>query len=153
MSMGDSKKETIIVDGKKRTNRIPQKTLNPYIKSSLLTTLKRDDIEITTHRTAGTDETTVKNSGGKYLFSYLNAWDYGYYCVYAANPSQGGEKIMVAEMDWYEADHNTNQQQQDIFDIGHAITQKQRELETIKEARKTLTPEEIQVLQALGISK
>lgn len=153
MSMGNAKKETVFYNGKERTSRIPQKPLNPIVKATLLTTLKRNDIKITRKATPGDDIYTVTDAAGKMLFSYGNAWDYGYYRIYVANQNQGAEPIMVAEMDWYEGDGYTNPQQQDIFDIAHAMQEKSRELDRINEAQNSLTPEEIMALKTLEASK
>lgn len=70
-----------------------------------------------------------------------------------ANPKEGAEPILVAEMDWYENDLYTNSQQQDVFDIFHALNEKRDELQDIEKARNDLTPEEVQALQALGITR
>lgn len=154
MSMGNAKKETVVgADGKKRTSRIPQKPLNQFIKAALLTLLKRDDISIKDDVRAGSNTITVLDSKGKYLFSYDNAWDYGYYRIFMANPKEGAEPLLVAEMDWYENDLYTNPQQQDIFDVFKALNKKRDELQSIEKARNALTPEEVKALQALGMAR
>lgn len=154
MSMGGAKIEKVMdSDGVQRNSRIPQKPLNKYIKATLLTLLKRDDIKINDDIRAGSNTATVTDSKGKYLFSYDNAWDYGYYRIFMANPKEGAEPILVAEMDWYENDLYTNSQQQDVFDVFHALNEKRDELQAIEKARNDLTPEEVQALQALGITR
>jgi len=152
MSMGNAKQEIVTdANGKKRTSRIPQKPLNPYIKSALLTLLERKDISIKYDMRPASTVISVLDSKGKLLFSYDNAWDYGYYCIFMANPKEGEKPLLVAEMDWYESDFYTNPQQQDIFDVFNALNKKHEELQSIEKARKDLTPEEVQALQALGI--
>ncbi|MFQ6739683.1 MAG: hypothetical protein ACLRFJ_03390 [Alphaproteobacteria bacterium] len=154
MNMGNAKKETVVdANGNKRTSRIPQKPLNQFVKAALLTLLKRDDISIKNDISAGSNTITVLDSNGKYLFSYDNAWDYGYYCIFVANPKEGAKPLLVAEMDWYESDSYTNPQQQDIFDVFKALNKKRDELQSIEKARQDLTPEEVQALQALGMSR
>lgn len=154
MSMGKAKKETVVgADGNKRTSRIPQKPLNQFIKAALLTLLKRDDISIKDDIRAGSNTITVRDSNGKYLFSYDNAWDYGYYRIFMANPKEGAEPLLVAEMDWYENDLYTNPQQQDVFDVFKALNKKRDELQSIEKARNALTPEEVQALKALGMAR
>lgn len=154
MSMGKAKKETVVdAAGNKRTSRIPQKPLNQFIKAALLTLLKRDDISIKDDIRAGSNTITVRDSKGKYLFSYDNAWDYGYYRIFMANPKEGAEPLLVAEMDWYENDLYTNPQQQDVFDVFKALNKKRDELQSIEKARNALTPEEVQALKALGMAR
>lgn len=140
-------------DGNKRTSRIPQKPLNQFIKAALLTLLKRDDISIKDDIRAGSNTITVLDLNGKYLFSYDNVWDYSYYRIFMANPKEGAEPLLVAEMDWYENDLYTNPQQQDVFDVFKALNKKRDELQSIEKARKDLTPEEVQALQALGMAR
>ncbi|MFQ6778360.1 MAG: hypothetical protein ACLRFI_03670 [Alphaproteobacteria bacterium] len=140
-------------NSKQSINRIPKKPLNKFIKSALLTLLKRDDIKIIDHVSAGSNTITVTDSQGKYLFSYENGWDFGYYYISMANPENNEKPIKVAEMDWYENDGNTNPQQQDIFDIFNALNNKRTELQAIEQARKNLTKDEIQALKALGIER
>jgi hypothetical protein len=150
MSMGQAKATSL---GNGKTNRIPQKPLNKFVKAQLLATLKRDDIKITFKAEPGVTTTTVSDSMGNPLFVYENAWDYGYYNIQVPDSKTKGDTIMIAEMDWYESDDNTNTQQQDIFDISKALETRRHELETIEEDRKNLTPEEIQALKVLGLSK
>ena len=152
MSMGNAKKGTVVdADGNKRTSRIPQKPLNQFIKAALLTLLKRDDISIKDDIRAGSNTITVLDSNGKYLFSCDNAWDYGYYRIFMANPKEGAEPLLVAEMDWYENDGNTNQQQQDIFDIADALRKKMDDTMRVENGIKTLTAAEQDVLNTWGI--
>lgn len=161
MSLGDAKIEKVKdSNGQQRNSRIPQKPLNKYIKAALLTLLKRDDIKIKDDVQAGSNVATITDLKGKYLFSYDNAWDYGWYRIFMANPKEGAKPILVAEMDWYENDGYTNPQQQDVFDIFNAINrkrvelrEKQDEMLAIEKSRKDLTPEEIQALKALGIAR
>lgn len=154
MSMGDAKIQKITdVNGNERTSRIPQKALNPFIKSKLLTLLKRDDITIETVNEPGSTELIVRDEGGKMLFSYDNAWDYGYYKIAVANSQPNAQPVVVAEMDWFENDQYTNPQQQDIFDIFKALQSKSAELRKIEEGRKNLTEAELQALKSLGFSK
>ncbi|MBR1380584.1 MAG: hypothetical protein IJ560_03265 [Alphaproteobacteria bacterium] len=153
MGMGDAKQETVVDINGKHISRIPQKPLNRYIKATLLTLLKRDDIKIKVNSEPGSSTVTVTDSNDKFLFAYDNAWDYGYYRIFMANPKEGAEPILVAEMDWYERDGYTNYQQQDIFDVSDALGAKLRQLEFIESARNNLTPEEIQAIQALGIAR
>lgn len=150
MSMGDAKVETL---SNNKRSRIPQKPLNKFIKAQLLATLKRDDITIETKPDWGRHDTLVKDTKGKTLFGYHCAGDYGYYNIWVPAPKAGAENIVVAEMDWFENDNYTNPQQQDIFDVFDATDAKSRELEAIKKDRESLTPEEIQALKTLGLSK
>ena len=87
------------------------------------------------------------------LFSYDNAWDYGYYKITVANSQPNAQPVVVAEMDWFENDQYTNPQQQDIFDIFKALQSKSAELRKIEEGRKNLTEAELQALKSLGFSK
>ena len=119
----------------------------------MLTLLERDDILIKENVRAGSNTLTVFDSNGKYLFSYENGWDYGYYRILMANPNEGAQPFVVAEMDWFDNDAHTNQQQRDIFDIFDAVRKKEDALNLIEKARKNLTPEEVQALQALGLEK
>ena len=70
-----------------------------------------------------------------------------------AHPDPKKEPILVAEMEWYENDLNTNSQQQDIFDVFKAMNEKRKELQNREEALKNLTPDEVLALQALGITQ
>ena len=139
--------------GRTHINRIPQKPLNKYIKATLLTWLRRDDISIKNEIYASGNTLTVFDSNGKYLFSYDNAWDYGYYCIHMASSKEVEEPLLVAEMDWYENDLNTNSLQQDVFDVFDALDKKWKELQAIEEDRKSLTQDEIDALNALGRPK
>ena len=150
MSMGQAEANDL---GNGRTNRIPQKPLNKFVKAQLFATLKRDDIKITFNAEPGVTTTTVSDSKGNPLFIYENAWDYGYYNIQVPDPKNKGQTIMIAEMDWYESDDNTNPQQQDIFNIADALHARRLELEAIEKDRENLTPEEIQALKVLGLSK
>lgn len=151
MSMGNAKIEKVIdKNGNERTSRIPQKPLNKFMKSQLLTVLKRDDITIETKADAGSREYRILDKDGKLLFLYDNVWDYGYYYISVPNPEAGKGPIIVAEMDWFENDSYTNPQQQDIFDIFHAIGDREIELRKIAEARKNLTESEMLALKSLG---
>lgn len=153
MTAGKAKIEKVVdSDGVQRNSRIPQKPLNQFIKGALLAVLKRNDIKIKDNVRAGSNVLTVEDLDGNYLFSYDNAWDYGYYRIFMVNPKQA-EPILVAEMDWYENDLYTNSQQRDIFDIFDALNDKKVELDELENARKKLTPEEQQALKALGISR
>jgi len=152
MTMGRAKIEQVLDSkGMMRQSRIPQKPLNLYIKGALLAILERNDIKIKSTNHAGSSVFTVTDSKGKYLFSYDNAWDYGYYRIFMANSKAEGEPILVAEMDWYENDGYTNKQQQDIFDVFEAIKVKAAKLDEIEAARQSLTAEEVLALQAMGI--
>lgn len=154
MTGGDAKVETIVdANGTKRISRIPQKPLNKLIKAALLTLLKRDDISIKDDIRASGNTFTVLDQNGKYLFSYHDAWDYGYYTISMANPNEGAEPLLVAEMDWRENDLYTNPQQQDVFDVFEALKKRRDELRSIEKAREDLTPEEVQALQALGVAR
>lgn len=158
MSMGQAK-VTKLADG--RTNRIPQKPLNGFVKAKILSYLKRDDINIKpVTRSMGANAWEVTDMAGEYVMSYENAWDYGYYYIEMANPAQKGQRIVVAEMDWYEADNNTNPQQQEIFNISNEMEKRAEELKKLRansvdlEAeRKKLTPDEILALKTLGVSE
>lgn len=150
MSMGQAKATSL---GNGKTNRIPQKPLNKFVKAQLLATLKRDDIKITFKAEPGVTTTTVSDSKGNPLFIYENAWDYGYYNIQVPDSTAKGKTIMIAEMDWYESDDNTNTQQQDIFNIADALHARRLELEAIEKDRENLTPEDIQALKVLGLSK
>lgn len=145
--------EFIDVNGVRHTDRTPAKRLNKYTKSALLTILKRDDIKIIDKYYAGSNTITVTDSQGKFLFMYDNGWDYGYYQISMANPKDPEHPLVVAEMDHYENDNNTNSEQQDVFDVFNALTKKRAELEAIEEDRKALSPEEWHALQALGITR
>ena len=158
MSMGQAK-VIELADGRK--NRIPQKPLNGFVKAKILAYLKRDDIDIKpVTRSMGATAWEVKDGAGKYVMSYENAWDYGYYYIEMANPKVEGQRIVVAEMDWYENDNNTNPQQREIFNISHEMEKRAEELNKLREnsvdletERKKMTPDEILALQALGISE
>ncbi len=142
-------------------DRVPTKKLNPFVKAQLLATLKRDDITIEEKPDWGATHWSVKDSNVALLFTYENAWDYGYY--YIEVPSQKTKNnIKVAEMNWYEADNHTNPDQKDIFDIGNALAERKKELEKAKtanqskkleEARQNLTAEEVLALQTLGFNE
>ena len=136
-----------------KPNRIPKKPLNPFVKGQLLAILVRNDIKISDKFYPGSSTITVTDAKGKFLFSYDNGWDYGLYRIHMAHPDPKKEPILVAEMEWYENDLNTNSQQQDVFDIHRAIDEKRKELQEQKEALKNLTPDEILALQALGITQ
>ena len=154
MSMGTAKSEQIKDSlGNVRYNRIPQKPLNPYVKSALLAALKQEGIDIKCEASAGTNVYEVYDANGKLLFVYQSAWDYGYYVLSIPDPKNPGKRIVVGEMDWYENDLNTNKEQQDIFDVSEALYKKYQELETIKKARTALSAEELQALQALGLTR
>lgn len=146
MSMGQSRIEQIKDSrGNVRTNRIPAKPLNPFMKASIIMMLEtRPDIFVTEKFHPGATTYVVKDGSGKELFEYENAWDYGYYVIRA------GDKV-IAEMDWYENDGNTNQQQQDIFDIANALRKKMDDTRRVENGIKTLTAAEQDVLNAWGI--
>lgn len=158
MSMGQAK-VTRLEDG--RVNRIPQKPLNGFVKAKILAYLKRDDINIkSVARSMGANAWEVTDAAGKYVMSYENAWDYGYYYIEMANPKVEGQRIVVAEMDWYESDNNTNPQQYEIFDMGNEMEKravelkKQRETSVDLEAeRKKMTSDEILALKTLGVNE
>lgn len=137
----------------KKTNRIPKKALNPFVKGQLLAILGRNDIKISDKPYPGSNTITVTDTKGKFLFSYDNGWDYGLYRILMAHPDPKKEPILVAEMEWYENDLNTNSQQQDIFDVFKAMNEKRKELQNREEALKNLTPDEVLALQALGITQ
>ena len=66
MSMGTAKSEQIKDSlGNVRYNRIPQKPLNPYVKSALLAALKQDGINIKCEASAGTNVYEVYDANGK----------------------------------------------------------------------------------------
>lgn len=146
MSMGQSRKEQIKDSrGNVRTNRIPAKPLNPFMKASIIMMLEtRPDIFVTEKVNPGSILYVVKDGTGKVLFEYDNAWDYGYYVI------RSGDKV-IAEMDWYENDGNTNQQQQDIFDIADALRKKMDDTMRVENGIKTLTAAEQDVLNTWGI--
>ena len=139
MSMGASKTTKIQVNGRTVTNREPSKKLNPLVKASLITTLKRNDIVIEEKASAGSTTMYIKDKSGKVLFSYDNAWDYGYYNIVVNG-------TMVAEMDWFENDDHTNQAQQDIFDIFNEVTKRYK-------AQQALTNADVMALKFLEESK
>ena len=146
MSMGQSKTERFKDQyGNTLVNRTPVKVLNPFVKANLLLTLKRDDVFATWFRSPGSDMYYVKDASGKQLFTFDNAWDYGYYII------QAGDKVL-AEMDWFEDDGHTNKEQQDIFDVLKAVMDKFEETERIEEGRRNLTQDEAQALQSMGIN-
>ena len=144
--MGESKAQKRTINGRTVTDRTPAKKLNPFVKSKLLATLKRDDITIEKNQDWGSDTYIVKDSKATVLFSYHNVWDYGYYYITVGN-------IVIAETDWFENDGHTNAEQQSIFDIFNAITEKYRELQLIKDAAKVLTPDEIKALELLNMKQ
>ncbi|MCQ2571531.1 MAG: hypothetical protein MJ165_00830 [Alphaproteobacteria bacterium] len=158
MSMGQAK-VTELADG--RIDSVPQKPLNGFVKAQILAYLKRDDIniELVTHD-MGANAWVVTDMDGEYVMSFENAWDYGYYYIEMANPAKKGQRIVVAEMDWYEADNNTNPQQQEIFDIFNEMRKRAEELKRLRansvnleEERKNLTPDEVSALKTLGVSE
>lgn len=140
-------------DGSTYITREVKKKLNPFVKAKLLATLKRDDIDVQIDTRAASNDWKVIDSKGKKLFWYENAWDYGYYRIFAANPDMAKEPICVAEMDWFENDGHTSPDQQDIFDIFDALKAKKAQLEEIEKGRQNLTYEEVMALQALGFDE
>lgn len=147
MSMGQSKSERFKDQhGIVRVNRTPVKPLNLFVKASLLLTLNRDDIFVRENRRPGSDEYTAVDANGEEKFRFDNAWDYGYYVIYS------GTGAILAEMDWYENDGNTNKQQQDIFDVLNKMIAKAGETQRIEEGRRNLTQEEFDALQSMGIN-
>ena len=155
MSMGQSKKtESFDTYGVKHINRAPQKPLSAPVKNALLKTIKdRKDIVLRLERQPGTDVITVETTDGTALFRYENGYDYGYYVISMLNRPANSKAVLepvtdIAEMDWFENDHNTNQQQQDIFDIWKALNDRLQEQENLKK----LSAEDISALKVLGFS-
>ena len=144
MAMGQSEAKKITVNGREVTDRTPAKKLNPFVKAKLLAILERKDIFITQDVRAGDNTYTVhnKDAKGPVFFVVLNAWDYGYYSISINN-------TIVAEMDWYENDGNTNKDQKDIFDVLEATHKKLQGQSYISEAEKQLTKQEMAALEYL----
>ncbi|MFQ6778048.1 MAG: hypothetical protein ACLRFI_01985 [Alphaproteobacteria bacterium] len=132
------------------SSRIPWKPLNKSTKTILQNILKRNDIKISTKLEAGIETKIITDMKNNFLFSYEDAWGFALYSIYLNNSQKGAKPVLVAEMDWWEHDNiQPNSQQQDIFDIGNAITKKQNELENIKK----LNTNKIKTIQALNFCR
>ena len=123
-------------NGEKYIYRTPAKKLKLSDKEKLTAILKRNDIDIEIQKRNGAEEYIVKDSTQKQLFSCLNSWGSGYFAV-----NMDGK--LLAETDWFEADNNTNDDQQDIFDIIDNTYKKHKNMRIQKEQLKVVTPVQV----------
>ncbi|MBO5739655.1 MAG: hypothetical protein J6R52_01140 [Alphaproteobacteria bacterium] len=107
--------------------------MNNLLKQTIIDTANRNNVVLTRH--PGIDEYIVKDVNGNILMEYTNGWDYGLYTLTIHGTT--------FKIEWYEnANKAMTQEQRDMFDILHTISNRYAELERARNAAKHLTAKE-----------
>ena len=115
--------------------------MNNLLKKTIIDTVKRSNVVLT--RYPGIDEYIVKDNAGNILMEYSNGWDYGKYTLTING--------ITFDIEWYEsANKAMTQDQRNMFDILHAISDRYTELECARNAAKGLTATEKSIIDFLN---
>ena len=115
--------------------------MNNLLKQTIINTVERNNVILTRH--PGIDEYIVKDANGKILMEYTNGWDYGLYTLTIHG--------ITFHIEWYENNNKAmSQEQRDMFDILHAISDRHTNLERARNAAKRLTAKEQTLIDFLN---
>ena len=127
------------------------KSINKYVRATLLTLLKRDDIVIEKDKHVGSIIFYVKDNDGKKLFSYEQSHELNRHTIVAPGKTRKDAPVVLAQV--YGDENNAAPQHQDVLDILEALNTKYTKLQEMDHARKSLSSEEAMFISSLGKAK